>query len=169
MKKISNPIKKINIKDAGKKSDKKIGRTSRGSVPDSFDVNIRTSEPILTLAADKKKGSILNELLWTAVSALVPMAALALLLDLAYAQEYLPCLLAGVAVYIGYSVLRDRVSGKWRAISAGIIAVILIAVLVILRRYIGNGFALFANQIYEYAEYSQAYVYDMFPVGSAGE
>lgn len=171
MKKISNPLSKVNIKKperkAGRKAGKAAGKTAESSAPGSFGVNIRTSEPILTLVTDTKK-SLPRDLLWYAIYAAVPMAALAVLLDLAYALECLPGLLAGFVIYIGYSVLRDRVNTKWRVISAAIIGVLLIVALVVLRKYIFGGCALIADQIFEYAEYSQAYVYDMLPVGEAG-
>ena len=161
MKKISNPFRRI--------GNKKISGDSRADnrTPDDFDVNIRNSEPILTLLTDRK-GSKVDRILWTVVSAAVPALALAVLLDVAGSMEFAPYLLTGVAVYVIFTLVGSRISGKKRAIAGVVTVIVLIAALVVLRKYIGNGLALLVNQLYEYAEYSQAYVYNMYSVGDIG-
>ena len=57
---------------------------------------------------------------------------------------------------------------KIQLYTAAAIGVILIAALVIFRKYIGNGCGLIMNQLYDNAEYYQAYIYDRFHIGATG-
>lgn len=163
-------IKGIKIKKKTDKTAKAEGRKAADDQPssDGFNVNIRNTDPIMSLVPGKKK-SVLGS--WGAdiISSLMIAAAAALILELCEALEMLPFALAGVVVYVGYSRVKERFPGKINRITAIALSLILIVLLIVLRKYIGNGLALLANQLFEYAQYCQAYVYDMYPVGATGD
>ena len=145
-----------------------------GPDDDSFEVNVRNAEPIIRpMATEQLSGSgWVGALRRNFASACSIMSLLCLLLVAADETGKIPFVIAGLVVYMIIATLEsadDERLGRIRLYMAGIFIVLLIAALVVLRGYIGSGLALIMNQLYDYGESMQAYVYDRFPVGSAGD
>lgn len=147
-----------------KKQNKEQGADKK----EGFTVNVRNTEPMLTVCEHQTKGRRLG--LFKGISSpLVLAAALSLLLLTADAVTAIPCVLACIVMFIIVTLVKTKVNERFRLITMIVIVVILAAALIILRKYIGNGLALIVNGIFEMSEDSQAYIYDMYSVGSKGD
>ena len=137
---------------------------------DSFAVSVRNDEPIIRgLDAEKPAKVWATDLQLNIACAAVLTAVFSLLLTSAECPELIPFVLPGFAVYMIISTLGSLGKEKIQLYTAAAMGVILIALLIILRKYIGNGWGLIMNQLYDNGEYYQAYIYDRFHIGSTGD
>lgn len=117
----------------------------------------------------EKRVRRLGDIVLLAVSGALITAAASVLLIMAGTEDMIPFALAGAIVYLVLGILGQRLADRGRGLVLIITAAALIAALVVLRKYIWNGFALIANSLYDYAEESQSYVYSRYSVGSRGD
>lgn len=135
---------------------------------DGFNVSVRTFDSLLKLKkqrAYRRTGTILM----TVSSAVLIWAACMLILSMGGMAELFPFTLPGVALFVAASLADSKLKEKGKLLLAAVVAVAFVAVLIVLRKYIWSGYALIANQLYDYAEEAQSYVYNRIGVGSTGE
>ena len=150
------------------KKKNKDGADGQDGQSEGFSVNVRNTDPMLRIAEPLKKRKV-SGILSAFLSSLVLAAVLSLFLISAGAPVVVPCVLAGVVTYVGITLVRTKMNERFRLITILITIVVMVAALVLLRKFIGNGLALIINGLFESSELVQAYVYDMYPVGSTGE
>lgn len=136
--------------------------------PEGFSVNVRNTEPMLRIDQTSKKRRV-SGLFGSFLSSLVLAAVFSVFLISVDAVMTIPWLLAGVAMYVGISYVRNKMNERFRVLTFLIIIVLMIASLIVLRGYIYNGFALIVNGLFERSEAAQAYVYDMYRIGKKGD
>ena len=139
-----------------------------GASSKDFSVSVRNTEPMLRVTERKAAGRM-RIFFNYAASAAVLTAALALFALAADCASVVPFTLVAAVIFVGYSALWNKFGERVRTITIIVTIVALIAVLIILRKYIGSGFALMINSLYDMAEEAQAYIYDRFTVGSKGD
>ena len=139
---------------------------------DAFSVSVRNAEPLIRrLDTEKAHNTWLRDLQLNLASAGILMALFGLLFIAADEPKLIFFAVPGFLVYILFATLGSLDDDKFkriRLIAAAAGAVALIAVLIIFRKYIGSGWALVMNQLYDTGEMAQAYIYNRFHVGSAG-
>lgn len=137
---------------------------------DAFEVSVRNSEPML-VRLDKGK----KELFWkkdlqtNLASAAVILAMFSLLLTSADAPNMIPFALPGIVVFLAMGALETLDKERIRLYVAAGLGILLVVSLIVFRKYIGNGWALIMDQLYDQAEQAQAYIYDRFNIGATGE
>lgn len=141
-----------------------------GGSADAFEVNVRNSEPLIKCSDDAgPQASWLRDMQSNLASVVVVMTMLCLLLTSADAADMIPFAAPGIAVSLLIAALEYLDRERVKLIASLAVAAALIAVLVIFRKYIGSGWAIIMNQLYDEAEMAQAYIYDRFHVGATGE
>ena len=153
-----NPFRRI-----GRKNTEPAAETQ-----DGFTVNVRNTAPMLEVGTHKASRRNFG-ILRSVPSALVMAAALSMFLLTADAYTTIPFVLAGVVMYFIVTVCKTKVNERFRVLILLLLAVGMIAALIVLRKYMANGLALIVNAIFERSEEAQAYVYDMYSIGSKGE
>lgn len=137
---------------------------------DAFEVSVRNADPILKRLDAETKGKIwIRDLQINLAASAMLMAMFSLLLSSAYIPEMIPFALPVIPVFIVLTTLESLDRSRIRLIVSAVIAVALIALLIIFRKYIGSGWALITDHLYDSAEEAQAYIYNRFHVGSTGE
>ncbi len=140
---------------------------------DAFEVNVRNEDALIRpLSIQGNKRFLLRDLQTNLSSAFIIMSLLGLMVTAAGETSMLFFMFPGLIVYMLFATLGsvdDERIGRIRLYIAVGIAVLLVAALVVLRKYIGNGLALIMNSFYDYAEVAQAYVYERFNVGTTGD
>ncbi len=140
---------------------------------DAFTVSVRNAEPLIRrLDTEKNHAEWIGDIQVNLASAAILMALFGLLFIAAEIPEIIFFAVPGFLVYMLFATLGsfddDRIRHiRMYAAAAG--AVALLAVLIIFRGYIGSGWALIMNHLYDTAEMSQAYIYDRFHIGASGE
>lgn len=140
---------------------------------DAFTVSVRNAEPLIRrLDIEKEHAAWVGDIQVNLAAAGILMAFFGLFFMAAGIPELILFSLPGFLVYMLFAMLGSFDDDKVKRIrlyvaAAGAIA--LIAMLVVFHRYIGSGWALIMNQLYDTGETAQAYIYDRFHVGSAGE
>lgn len=179
-----NNSTKVSVKDKLKNVAKRVPEAAGNtSVPsdaavfalgsddrDGFTVNVRNEEPILRRLDEEQAGKVwLKDLQINLAGAVILMVLFSLILTSAYIPEMIPFTIPAAVVFMLISTLESLGKERIQLITGAVIGVLLIAALIILRKYIGNGWALIMDQFYDTAEESQAYVYDRFNIGSTGD
>lgn len=142
----------------------------RDSDSDGFAVSVRNAEPILKRLDTASAGKAwTHNLQINLAGAALIVAIFSLILSTAYVPEQIPYALPGAVVFMLIATLESLGKDRIQLITGAVIGVLLIAALIVFRKYIGNGWALIMNQFYDTAEESQAYIYNRFDVGSTGE
>jgi hypothetical protein len=137
---------------------------------DAFEVSVRNSDPILKRLGEEKAGMLLlQDLPVNLATAAAVVTAFSLILTSAYVPEMVGFVFPALIVVMLLSSLEALGKGRIRLYTAAAIAAALIVVLIIFRKYIGNGWALIMNQFYDTAEMSQAYLYHRFHIGETGD
>ena len=140
---------------------------------DEFTVSVRNAEPLIRrLDTEKVRAAWIGDIQANLASAGILMAFFGLLFMAADVPELIFFALPGFLVYMLFATLGSFDADKVKRIRlylAIAAAVALIAVLVIFRKYIGSGWAIIMNQLYDTGEMAQAYIYDRFRVGSMGQ
>ena len=140
-----------------------------GDIPaDTFTVSVRNTESMIGHRKGEP-GVIRGRLGLDIVSALFVTAAIASFVIMTGDIMLLPFVLPGFLMFMLTGTAMAGLDERLRMGLRILIAVLLIAAAVLLRKYIGNGMALIINSIFEQSEMSQAYVYDMLSVGAQGE
>lgn len=151
-----------------KKPDDTFGLMS--SDEDAFEVSVRNADPILKRLDEETKGKAwLRDLQIDLAISFIILAMFGLLLDAAFSPELILFALPGIPVFMLLTTLESLDRTRIKLLVAAGLAVALIAMLIIFRKYIGNGWALIMDQLYDYAEEAQAYLYDRFNIGQIGE
>ena len=183
---------KLNIKVPGKKNkepgsegpvfDLTGGSKAAADVPvsfgiaepeDAFSVSVRNAEPLIRrLDTEKSRSTWLGALQPNLASAAILMAFFGLLFMAADVPELIFFAVPGFLVYMLFATLGSFDDDKIKHIrlyAAAAGAAALIVVLIIFRGYIGSGWALIMNQLYDTGEMAQAYIYNRFHVGAMGD
>lgn len=147
---------------------------STGSTTENnFEVSVRNEEPIIRrLDTGKTVPFWRKDLQVNLASACIVTIMLCLLLTGAELPEMIPFALPCFFVHLIFAITGSLDSDKAKRIrlyAAIGLGVLLIAALIIFRKYIGNGWALIMNSLYDEGEMAQAYIYDRFPVGTTGD
>lgn len=152
-------------------ADASFGLTD--NVADEFSVSVRNAEPLIKRLDTEKKGvSWIKSLQLNLASAAIVMAMMALLFTAADLPELIFFIVPGFLVFMLITMLDAFEGDKIRRIRwyiAAVIGVALIATMIVFRSYIGNGWAVIMDHLYDNAEIAQAYIYDRFHIGSLGE
>ena len=135
---------------------------------DGFSVNVRNTDPMLRIDARKAPRKT-SGLFGTILSSLVIAAVFSLFLLSAETPMAIPFVLAGIVMYVATWLIMNKLTERFRLVTILGILLVLIVVLVVMRKYIGNGFELIMNGLFERSEESQAYLYDMYSIGETGE
>ena len=139
---------------------------------DAFSVSVRNAEPLIRrLDTEKAHNTWLRDLQLNLASAGILMVLFGLLFIAAEEPQLILFAVPGFLVYMLFATLGSLDDDKFKRIrqyAAIAAAAALIAALIIFRRYIGSGWALIMNHLYDTGEMAQAYIYDRFHVGSAG-
>ena len=143
------------------------------SEKDAFEVSVRNAEPIIRrLGSEKECAAWIGDLQLNLASAGIMMVLMCLLFMAADVPELVFFAFPGFVVFMLIATLDsfddDKVR-RIRLIAAAVIAAALIAALIVFRKYIGSGWALIMDRLYDTAETAQAYVYNRFHVGTLGE
>lgn len=142
-----------------------LSKTGVFDMQDSFGATIRSSQPIMKLREEEEKNLWKKEILLNVSCGALITAFICLFL---MGTDYpMYCLYAVPAfiVFMAVTTLGSIKPGKVKWITAGVMAVILIAVAVIWRDVIFGGLAMVINRFYDIAEQEQAYLYDRFEIG----
>ena len=143
------------------------------SYEDSFEVNVRNEDSLirpLNIAGEKRLW--LRDVQTNLASGFIIMSLLCLILAAAGEAGKILFVIPGLIIYMLIATLGSKDDDRIRRIRLYVsiaIAVLLVAALIVLRKYIGNGLELIMNSLYDYAEAAQAYVYDRFEIGSTGD
>ena len=141
-----------------------------GSDEDSFEVSVRNADPLLRRVDEEKAGRTwIPDLQLNISSALIIVAIFGLLLTAADMPEMTLFALPAIPVFLALTTLESFDKERIRLYAAAALAAALIVAVIVLRKYIGNGWALIMNSLYDTGEASQAYVYDRFHVGATGD
>ena len=138
------------------------------AVSPEFSVNLRNTEPMLVVKERRKAGRA-KEFIGGFATVAVLVAALSMFLLTAGHPVMIAAALAGAVVYIGITTAKNVLSEKLSTILIVVLFAVLVAMLVICRKYIGGGLALLINAVFERAQEAQSYVYDMYPLNSKAE
>ena len=142
--------------------------SSGGGTP-GFSVSIRNTEPMLTLAGEGVKLKQTDGISVNLASAVLLGAVYSLLVMMAEYYELVPFVIPGAVLFFVLAYMQGRIPDRIRLfVSLGIIAAGII-VLIVLHKYLYNGFALILNQLYDSSESNQSYVYDHFSIGEKGD
>lgn len=140
---------------------------------DAFTVSVRNAEPLIRrLDTEKKHAAWLGDVQVNLSSAAIMLVLFGLLFMAADEPVLILFAVPGFLVYMLFATLGsfdDEKVKRIRMYVAAAAAIALIAVLVIFRKYIGNGWAIIMDHLYDNAEMAQAYVYDRFHIGATGE
>ena len=137
---------------------------------DGFDVNVRNAETGIRLIDQKKANPwVLREMPHEIASAISLMSVFALLLAAAEQATAIPFLLAGVIVYTALTFLEEKMDSRIRLYVAAGIFVALVAVGIVMRKYLWGGIGLIMNSVYDSSEATQAYVYERFNIGATAD
>ena len=136
----------------------------------SFEVSVRNADPIIKRMEEASTVKAwTRDLQLNLATAAVIMAMLSLLMTAAEEPMLTLFCLPTLVVVMLLSTIESLDKGKIKLIAAAGIAILLIAAIIILRKYIGNGLALIMNQLYDTGEASQAYLYDRLPTGEMAD
>ena len=136
----------------------------------AFEVSVRNADPIIRRI--EEGGTIkawTKDLQLNLATAAMVMALLSLLMTAAEEPMLVLFCLPAVVVIMLLSTIETLDKGKIKLIAAAAIGILLVAAIIILRKYIGNGLALIMNQLYDTGEASQAYLYDRLPTGEMAD
>ena len=135
-----------------------------------FEVKVRNSEALMKrLDSGKAVPFWRRDLQVNLACAAVLMVLLSLLLTAADASDMIPFALPGLVVFMAVAALEYLDNDRIKLYVAVGCAVALLVTLIIFRKYIGNGWAIIMNQLYDEAEAEQAYIYNRFPIGAMGD
>lgn len=172
-------IKSFALKKKAGKKDKSAGSADAdtgaafgiiNNDDDAFEVRVRNSEPLIKRLDEGKPVAFWKKDLQINLAAAgIILTLFGLLVTSAYEPILTLYALPGAVVFLVVAGLEnvDKERLKWY-VALGVF-VLLVVALIILRKYIANGWALVMNQLYDEAEMSQAYIYDRFSVGTTGE
>lgn len=132
-----------------------------------FTVTVRNTEPLIKQTG-KVRGSRFDALIFNLAAALVLEAAIILFLKMAGVEGYLLYTAPAPVLFLIMALIENKLSGKNRVLIIAAVSVILVILGVVFRKYSLNGFKLIMNQLYDYGELAQAYVYNRFNVGDTG-
>ena len=138
---------------------------------EGFEVSVRNDEPIIRRLGEEEEHipQWIHDLQLNLFSAIVLVAVFGLLLTASDLTEMIFFAFPAFAVFMLLSELESFGKEKLQFILGAIMAAALIAVLIVFRKYIGNGWALIMDHLYDNAEMAQAYVYDRFHIGDTGD
>ncbi len=141
-----------------------------GSEQDAFEVSVRNAEPIIRrLGEEKRLAYWTRDIQINVSSALMVFLMFCLFLTAGGSPTLIPFALPCIAVFLVLAVLEMLDRERIRMYVAIAMVAALIVTLVIFRKYIGGGWALLMNQLYDEGEIVQSYIYDRFHVGSTGQ
>lgn len=137
---------------------------------DAFEVSVRNPDPLLKRLDTEQTGKLwVKDLQINLATAAILMAMFSLIPAASYTPEMIPFAIPVVVVFMLLTTLESFDKNRIKLYVAAGLAVALIAALIILRKYIGSGWALVMDQFYDSAEEAQAYIYDRFHIGQMGE
>lgn len=137
---------------------------------DGFDVNVRNAETGIRLIDQKNENPwLLREMPHEIATAISLMSVFALLLAASGNAMTIPFLLVGVIVYTVLTFLEEKLDNRIRLYVAAGIFVALVAVGIIMRKYLWGGIGLIMNSVYDASEATQAYIYNRFGTGATAD
>ncbi len=142
------------------------GKRAVGSGQGS-DAAVRSHEPIMTVAADRKHTGRENDLLRNFTCALLITSAISIFCMFMYDPMLILCALPCLAVFMALTTAEYLKPGRLRLIIAAAAAGILLLTVIIWHSNILGGLAMLMNSFYDAAEEAQAYLYTRIPGGDA--
>lgn len=144
-----------------------LSKTGVFEAEDSFGATIRSSEPIMKLREEEEKTLWKKEILLNASCGALITAFICLFLMGTDNPGFVPFALPAFVIFMVVTTLGSIKPGKVKWITAGVMALILIAVAIIWRDVIFGGLGMVINRFYDVAEEMQAYLYDRFAIGDS--
>lgn len=144
-----------------------LSKTGVYDMGDSFGATIRSSQPIMKLREDEEKKLWKKEILLNVSCGILITAFICLFLMATDYPEYCLFAIPAFVVFMAVTTLGSIKPGKVKWITAGVMALILIAVAIIWRSVIFGGLAMVINLFYDVAEEMQAYLYNRFEIGDS--
>ena len=141
------------------------GIANSSAADDGFAVNVRFSEPILSVTALSKVSVWRSDLPYNIATGLLLLSFISIFCMMIDEPVLIAFACPAVVIYAALAMLDSFDKSSIRYIACGVIAVLLIAVAVIFHGKIGPGFAYIMDEFYDVAEEAQAYIYDRFSGG----
>ena len=141
------------------------GIANSSAADDGFAVNVRFSEPILSVTALSKVSVWRSDLPYNIATGLLLLSFISIFCIMIDEPVLIAFACPAVVVYTALAMLDSFDKSGIRYIACGVIAVLLIAAAVIFHGKIGPGFAYMMDEFYDVAEEAQAYIYDRFSGG----
>lgn len=154
------------------------GFAGQGGYPENdgsvFEVDVRNADAAVTILDESNREKWYRKILAPGLGSeigigLSLMSLIGLLLAAAEFAEIIPFAFAGVMAYLVMVKLGDILSERIKYIAAAIAVLVLVALVIVFRKYIGGGIGSIFNFVYDASEAEQAYVYNRFNVSAEAD